>query len=82
MMTMSHQSALLGALAIQLELPSAVRKLLMVDGAFDAFATPYSTHTMPRSWLHRNPPLSHARVGRMKMATVAISRHLAPPAIL
>ena len=40
MMTMSHQSALLGALAIQLELPSAVRKLLMADGAlFDAFAT-------------------------------------------
>ena len=40
MMTMSHQSALLGALSVQFELPNAVRKLLMADGAlFDAFAT-------------------------------------------
>lgn len=40
MMTMSHQSTLLGALSVQFELPTAVRKLLMVDSAlFDAFAT-------------------------------------------
>ena len=40
MMTMSHQGALLGATAVQFELPNAVRKLLMADGAlFDAFAT-------------------------------------------
>ena len=39
-MTLSHQSALLGALAVQFELPNAVRKLLMTDGElFDAFAT-------------------------------------------
>ena len=39
-MTMSHQGALLGATAVQFELPNAVRKLLMADGAlFDAFAT-------------------------------------------
>merc|ERR1712146_116648 len=39
-MTMSHQAAMLGATAVQFELPTAVRQLLMVDGAlFDAFAT-------------------------------------------
>ena len=30
-MTMSHQSVLLGATSLQLELPNAVRKLLMAD---------------------------------------------------
>jgi len=45
-MTMSHQAAMLGATAVQLELPNAVRKLLMADGAlFDAFAAAiFHTH--------------------------------------
>ena len=38
-MTMSHQSALLGATSLQFELPTAVRQLLMVDqAAFEGFA--------------------------------------------
>merc|ERR1719421_1946704 len=46
-MTMSHQSALLGATSLQLELPNAVRKLLMSDTKLmDALATAiYNVHS-------------------------------------
>jgi len=66
-MTMSHQAAMLGATAVQLELPNAVRKLLMADGALlDALATTIGTlnpHPHPHPRPHPRPrprPRPHA----------------------